>query len=126
VEPGLKVFGTPDEKSPVFFTTNFALTYYTVASDIESSKLNAYVVVVDTEGSAVDSGVAGRKLTADKVAEALKASGLENKVKHKTIIIPGKASRISGEIEEASGWKVQVGPRDSSEIPKYLIDKWQP
>jgi acetyl-CoA decarbonylase/synthase complex subunit gamma len=126
VEPGLKVFGTPDEKSPVFFTTNFALTYYTVASDIESSKMNAYVVVVDTEGSAVDSGVAGRKLTADKVAEALKASGLESKVKHKTIIIPGKASRISGEIEEASGWKVRVGPRDSSEIPKYIIDKWQP
>jgi len=126
VEPGLKIFGTPDEESPVFFTTNFALTYYTVASDIENSKLSAYVVVVDTEGSAVDSGVAGRKLTADKVAEALKASGLENKVKHKTIIIPGKASRISGEIEEASGWKVQVGPRDSSEIPKYLIDKWQP
>ena len=126
VEPGLKVFGTPDENSPVFFTTNFALTYYTVASDIESNKMNAYVVVVDTEGSAVDSGVAGRKLTADKVAEALKASGLEGKVKHKTLIIPGKASRISGEIEEASGWKVMVGPRDSSEIPKYIIDKWQP
>lgn len=126
VEPGLKVFGSPDENSPVFFTTNFALTYYTVASDIESNKMNAYVLVVDTEGSAVDSGVAGRKLTADKVAEALKASGLEKKVKHKTVIIPGKASRISGEIEEASGWKVMVGPRDSSEIPKYIIDKWQP
>lgn len=126
VEPGLKIFGTPDENSPVFFTTNFALTYYTVASDIESNKMNAYVLVVDTEGSAVDSGVAGRKLTADKVAEALKASGLEKKVKHKTVIIPGKASRISGEIEEASGWKVMVGPRDSSEIPKYIIDKWQP
>jgi acetyl-CoA decarbonylase/synthase complex subunit gamma len=126
VEPGLKVFGTPDENSPVFFTTNFALTYYTVASDIENSKLNAYLMVVDTEGSAVDSGVAGRKLTADKVADAIKAAGLESKVKHRTLIIPGKASRISGEIEEASGWKVLVGPRDSSEIPKYIIDKWQP
>jgi CO dehydrogenase/acetyl-CoA synthase gamma subunit (corrinoid Fe-S protein) len=41
--------------------------------------MNAYVVVVDTEGSAVDGGVAGRKLTADKVAEALKASGLEGR-----------------------------------------------
>ncbi len=126
VEPGLKVFGTPDESSPVFFTTNFALTYYTVASDIESSKLNAYLIVVETEGSAVDSGVAGRKLTADKVADALKTTGIESKVKHRKLIIPGKASRISGEIEELSGWKVQVGPRDSSEIPKYIIDKWQP
>ena len=126
VEPGLKVFGTPDENSPVLFTTNFALTYYTVASDIESSKTNAYLIVVETEGSAVDSGVAGRKLTAEKVADAIKETGIENKVKHRKIIIPGKASRISGEIEELSGWKVQVGPRDSSEIPKYIIDKWQP
>jgi acetyl-CoA decarbonylase/synthase complex subunit gamma len=126
VEPGLKEFGTPDENSPVFFTTNFALTYYTVASDIESSKTNAFLIVVETEGSAVDSGVAGRKLTAEKVADAIKETGIENKVKHRKIIIPGKASRISGEIEELSGWKVQVGPRDSSEIPKYIIDKWQP
>ena len=126
VAPGLKVFGTPDENSPVFFTSNFALTYYTVASDIESSKINAYLIVVESEGSAIDSGVAGRKLTAEKVADALKASGVESKVKHKKLIIPGKASRISGEIEELSGWKVQVGPRDSSEIPKYLVDKWQP
>jgi acetyl-CoA decarbonylase/synthase complex subunit gamma len=126
VEPGLKEFGTPDENSPVLFTTNFALTYYTVASDIESSKTNAYLIVVETEGSAVDSGVAGRKLTAEKVADAIKETGIENKVKHRKLIIPGKASRISGEIEELSGWKVQVGPRDSSEIPKYIIDKWQP
>ncbi|HLE74881.1 MAG TPA: acetyl-CoA decarbonylase/synthase complex subunit gamma, partial [Candidatus Bathyarchaeia archaeon] len=97
VEPGLKVFGTPDENSPVFFTTNFALTYYTVASDIENSKMNAYLVVVDTEGMSVDSGVAGRKLTADKVTDAIKASGVESKVKHRKLIIPGKASRISGE-----------------------------
>ncbi len=126
VAPGLKVFGTPDENSPVFFTSNFALTYYTVASDIESAKLNAYLIVVETEGSAIDSGVAGRKLTAERVADAIKASGVETKVKHRKIIIPGKASRISGEIEEQSGWKVQVGPRDSSEIPKYLVEKWQP
>jgi acetyl-CoA decarbonylase/synthase complex subunit gamma len=126
VAPGLKEFGAPDEKSPVFFTSNFALTYYTVASDIESSKTNAYLIVVETEGSAIDSGVAGRKLTAERVADAIKESGVENKVKHHTIIIPGKASRISGEIEELSGWKVQVGPRDSSEIPKYLVEKWQP
>ncbi len=125
VEPGLKVFGTPDENSPVMFTTNFALTYYTVASDIESAKINAYLLVVDTEGIAVDSAVAGRKLTAEKVAEALKASGIEGKVKHRKLIIPGKAARLSGEIEELSGWQVLVGPRDSSEIPKFLQEKWQ-
>jgi acetyl-CoA decarbonylase/synthase complex subunit gamma len=125
VEPGLKVFGTPDENSPVMFTTNFALTYYTVASDIESAKINAYLLVVDTEGIAVDSAVAGRKLTAEKVAAALRASGIENKVKHRKLIIPGKATRLSSEIEESSGWQALVGPKDSSDIPKFLQEKWQ-
>jgi acetyl-CoA decarbonylase/synthase complex subunit gamma len=125
VEPGLKVFGAPDENSPVMFTTNFALTYYTVASDIESAKVNAYLLVIDTEGIAVDSAVAGRKLTAEKVAEAIKASGIETKVKHRKLIIPGKAARLSGEIEELSNWQVLVGPRDSSDIPRFLQEKWQ-
>jgi acetyl-CoA decarbonylase/synthase complex subunit gamma len=125
VEPGLKAFGTPEENSPVMFTTNFALTYYTVASDIESAKINAYLLVVDTEGTAVDSAVAGRKLTAERIADAIKASKIEEKVKHKKLIIPGKSARLSGEIEDLSGWQVLVGPRDSSDIPKFLQEKWQ-
>ena len=124
VESGLKVFGVPDENSPVMFTTNFALTFYTVASDLEKAKVNAYLIVVDTEGTAVDSAVAGRKLTAEKVADALKKSGIEGKVKHRKLIIPGKATRLSSEIEENSGWQVLLGPKDSSEIPKFLQEKW--
>jgi acetyl-CoA decarbonylase/synthase complex subunit gamma len=125
VEPGLKIFGVPDENSPLMFTANFALTYYTVASDIESAKVNAYLLVVDTGGIAVDSAVAGRKLTAEKVADAIRASGIEGKVNHRKLIIPGKAARLSGEIEELSGWQVLVGPRDSSDIPRFLQEKWQ-
>ncbi len=124
VEPGLRILGTPNEKSPVMFTTNFALTYYTVASDIESAGVDSYLLVVDSEGIAVDCAVAGRKLTADKVAEAIRDDKMEEKVKHRKLIIPGKAARLSGEIEEASGWNVMVGPRDSSDIPKYLKEKW--
>jgi acetyl-CoA decarbonylase/synthase complex subunit gamma len=125
VEPGIKVFGQPDENSPVLMTTNFALTYYTVASDIEHSGINCYLIIVDTEGLAVDSSVAGRKLTAEKVAEAIKQVKVEEKVKHRKLIIPGKAARLSGEIQELSRWEVLVGPRDSSEIPKFLQEKWQ-
>jgi len=125
VEAGVKTFGNPSENSPVLMTTNFALTFYTVASDIESAGVDCFLVVVDTEGLAVDSSVAGRKLTADKVAETLKEMKVEEKVKHRKLIIPGKAARLSGEIQELSGWEVLVGPRDSSEIPKFLQEKWK-
>jgi acetyl-CoA decarbonylase/synthase complex subunit gamma len=125
VEPGVKTFGKPNENSPVLMTTNFALTFYTVASDIESNGVDCYLLVIDTEGLAVDSSVAGRKLTSDKIAEALKEMKVEEMVKHRKLIIPGKAARLSGEIQELSGWEVLVGPRDSSEIPKFLQDKWK-
>jgi acetyl-CoA decarbonylase/synthase complex subunit gamma len=125
VEAGLKTFGEVDENSPVMMTTNFALTYYTVASDIESSRVNCYLIVVDSEGLAVECAVAGRKLTSEKIAETLKQVKVEEKVKHRKLIIPGKAARLSGEIQELSGWEILVGPQDSSEIPMYLQEKWK-
>jgi len=124
VKPGLYKIGEPNENSPVMFTSNFALTYYTVSSDIQAAKVDTYLIVVDTEGLSVTSAVAGRKLTADKVAEAVKESGIENLVKHRYLIIPGRASKLSGEIEEATGWKVLVGPLDSSDISKFLNENW--
>ena len=47
---------------------------------LESAQVKACLLVVDTEGIAVDSAVAGRKLTAEKVVTAIRASGIENKL----------------------------------------------
>jgi acetyl-CoA decarbonylase/synthase complex subunit gamma len=128
VEPGLRIFGEADENSPVMFTTNFALTYYAVASEIESSGTSnkCYLLVVDTEGIGVQSAVARAKrgLTAGMVAEAIKKSGIEEKVKHRKLIIPGMAAQLSAEIEDLTGWKVLVGPSSSSELPKFLEEHW--
>jgi len=126
VEAGVLTYGKPDENSPVLLTTNFALTFYTVASDIEGSKLDCYLVVVDSEGLSVDTAVAGRQLTADTVAEALSETKVGDLVKHRHLIIPGRAARLSGEIQETSGWNVSVGPHDSSGIAKFIEDIWPP
>jgi acetyl-CoA decarbonylase/synthase complex subunit gamma len=124
VETGLKTFGQPNEQSPLLFTSNFALTYYTVAADIEAGKIDCYLLVVDSEGLSVESAVAGRKLTAETVAEAVKNYKAGEFVKHKKLIIPGRAARLSGEIEEATGWNVIVGPIDSSGITKFVKEEW--
>ena len=126
VEPELITIGSPTEDSPILMTTNFALTYYTVANDIENAKVDSYLLVVDSEGMSVESAVAGRKMTADTVAEAIKEFKLADKVKHRNLIIPGRSARLSGEIQEASGWSVSVGPLDSSGIAKYVEEKWNP
>lgn len=126
VEAGLKSYGDAGPDSPVMYTTNFALTYFTVESDIKQGAVDAWLLVVDTEGMSVQSAVAGRKLTAEKVAEALEEYGVAEKVNHRILISPGMAARISGETEEKSGWTLKVGPRDSSGITKYLqLGKWK-
>lgn len=125
VDPGLRIMGSPDEHSPVMITGNYALTYSLVSMDIESGKVNCYLIVVDTEGIAIEAAVPGKKLTPEGIAEVLKASSVEEKVKHRILIIPGKAARLAGEIEDATGWKVLVGPMDSGEIPKFVSEKWK-
>jgi acetyl-CoA decarbonylase/synthase complex subunit gamma len=123
VEPGLRSFGSPDPvKAPVLITSNFALTYYTVLSDIEA--IDCHLLVADTEGLSVDSAVAGRKLNAQKVADIISSSAIEEKVTHRTLILPGLAARLKGDVEDATGWDVIIGPRDSAGIPAFLKERW--
>ncbi|MEM3382635.1 MAG: acetyl-CoA decarbonylase/synthase complex subunit gamma [Nitrososphaerales archaeon] len=124
VESGLRVIGKPDEKSPVFLTTNFALTYFTVANDLESAGINCYLLVLDAEGLAVEVSVAGGQFNPSKVKDLFTSSGIEKMVKHKKLIIPGLAARLKGEIEDLTGWEVIVGPRDSSQIKSFLTKYW--
>jgi acetyl-CoA decarbonylase/synthase complex subunit gamma len=131
VEPGLRIFGEPDENSPVMFTTNFSLTYFTVSSDIESSPISnkCYLLVVDSEGVGVRTAAArasARKggITAEGIAKAIRESGIEQKVKHKTLIIPGLLANLKDEIEKLTGWKALIGPSNSAELPKFLEEHW--
>jgi len=126
VEAGVKTFGKPDRESPVLVTTNYALTYFTVESDIKAAGFNCYLVVVDTGGLSVESAVAGRYFTAESIAKALTEYNLRSLVRHTTLIIPGLAARLSGEAEEATGWKILVGPKDSSGLANFLKTHWPP
>lgn len=125
VDAGLRTFGEPTKDSPLLATTNFALTYYTVASDIESSALDCYLLVFDTEGLGVQASVAGGQLDAYKAKEAMENTKVAEMVNHTKIIIPGMAARISGELEHISGWEVMVGPKDSSGIPEFIEKRWE-
>lgn len=120
VKAGLYAVGEPDEKSPVLFTTNFSLTYFTVRADIQKSKLPAWLLVVDTEGQSVMTAFAAGKLTPESVAKVIEDEKLKEKNVRGEIIIPGMVSRMSGKLNELTGLKVTVGPRESSGLPKMM------
>jgi acetyl-CoA decarbonylase/synthase complex subunit gamma len=119
--PGIYEIGGPNEDSPVLVTSNFSLTYFIVSGEIETSRVPAWLVIVDTEGLSVLTAWAAGKFVGDVVGVSLKKSGIMDKVRHKKVVIPGYAAAISGDLEEELGdWEVLVGPRESAHIPAYL------
>jgi acetyl-CoA decarbonylase/synthase complex subunit gamma len=124
VTPGLYQVNKPGPDAPVLLTVNFSLTFFTLQGYLEASKVPCWLLIVDTEGLSVLTAVAGGKLTEDLIAKSIKESGIEAKVNHHRLIIPGYAAPISGKTEDATGWKVLVGPRDAAEIGEYLEEEW--
>jgi len=121
VVQGIYPINNPDENSPILVTTNFALTYFIVSGEIEASKVPSWLLVKDSEGLSVMTAWAAGKFSGDDVGMFVKKSGISDKCKTTSLIIPGYAAAIAGDVEEElPGWKIIVGPRDAAHIPAFL------
>ncbi|MBM3249510.1 MAG: acetyl-CoA decarbonylase/synthase complex subunit gamma [Candidatus Omnitrophica bacterium] len=120
IEPKLYSIGQVDDKSPVLVTTNFSLTYYTVLGEVEASKVPSYIMSVDTEGMSVLTAWAAEKFTPEKITATVNKYGVRQMVRHNRLIIPGYVAVMSGELEESSGCKVVVGPKEAAGLPSFL------
>ncbi len=124
VEQGIYEIGSPDQNSPVLITTNFSLTYFIVSSEVESSKVPSWLCIMDSEGLSVLTAWAAGKFVPDRIASFFNKSGIDEKVKHKKLVIPGFVAQIKGELEEEiPDWEIVVGPREATDIPAFL-KKW--
>ncbi|MBW6469990.1 MAG: acetyl-CoA decarbonylase/synthase complex subunit gamma [Methanosarcinaceae archaeon] len=128
VDPAVNDVGSPTADSPVIVTTNFALTYYTVESDLSSNGIDCYLMAVDTDGIGVEAAVAGGQLTAAKIKNGLAEAGfdLKEKTSHNTLVLPGLAARLQGDVEDEVGANVMIGPPDSGRIPGWMEKNWPP
>jgi acetyl-CoA decarbonylase/synthase complex subunit gamma len=121
VEVGLYSLNNANDASPVLCTVDFALTYFVVSGEIERSKVPAWVVIPDAGGYSVLTSWAAGKFTGSVIADAVKKSGVEEKTKSRTLIIPGKVAVLKGELEEElPGWNITVGTSEAMYIPKFL------
>jgi acetyl-CoA decarbonylase/synthase complex subunit gamma len=126
MDPGVYPIGEPDAGSPLLVTTNFSLTYFTVSTELEATGLACHLAVVDAEGLSVLTAWSAGKFSGDRVAKALRQMQATERVNHRTLIIPGYVSVISGELEDAlgEGWRVLVGPQEASDIAPFFRDVW--
>jgi acetyl-CoA decarbonylase/synthase complex subunit gamma len=119
VEAKVYEIGAVTPASPVYICTNFALTYFAVEGEVSGSKIPAYILPVDTDGTSVLTSWASGKFSADSISAFLESSGIKDKVSHTTCVIPGYTAVLSGKLKEKSGWNVLVGPQEAAGIPAY-------
>jgi len=121
VQPGVYEINDPKEDSPIMVTTNFSITYFSVANEIDGSGNPGWLLVADAEGMSVLTAWAAGKFDAERIAKSVKINDMENKVSHRKLILPGHVSVLLGEVEEElPGWEILVGPREAVDLPGYL------
>lgn len=121
VEPAVYPINNPGPGDPLMVTTNFSITYFSVANEVESSGLPGWLLVADAEGMSVLTAWAAGKFDAERIAKAIKESGVAGKLTHQSVIIPGHTAVLMGELEEElPGWTIKVGPREAVDLPAFL------
>ncbi|MCB9453016.1 MAG: acetyl-CoA decarbonylase/synthase complex subunit gamma [Anaerolineaceae bacterium] len=121
VQPDVYEINNPGPDSPVLVTTNFSITYFSVANEVEGSGIPAWLVVTDAEGMSVLTAWAAGKFDAERIAKTIKAFNVADKVNKKRVIIPGHVAVLSGELEEElPDWEIRVGPREAIDLPSFI------
>ena len=121
VQPGIYEINNPTADAPAMVTTNFSITYFSVANVVEGSGQPAWLLVTDAEGMSVLTAWAAGKFDAERIAKAVKEFDLGSKLSKKQIVLPGHVAVLSGELEEElPDWEIRVGPREAVDLPKFM------
>ncbi len=124
VESKIYPLNGADENSPCALTVDFALTYFLVSGELERSNQPVNLIITDASGMSVLTAWAAGKFSSSTVKKTFEELDIENKIKNRTLIIPGKVAVMKGEIQEKlPGWNVVVGPLEAVQLPKYMKDK---
>lgn len=123
MEPGIYPLNgaTPDD--PCMLTVDFALTYFLVSGEIERSKVPINLLITDASGMSVLTAWAAGKFSSSSVKKFFDEFQISEKIRSRTLVIPGKAAVLKGEIQEKlPDWNVVVGTREAVEIVHFLKD----
>lgn len=114
VESKIYEFHEVDENSIIFLTTNFTLTYYSIANELESLDVPSYLIVVPTGGMSVLTAWASEKLTTKLISETIDKFNLREKVKTREIVIPGLLAQMKEDLQrEIPDFKIVVGTKSA-------------
>lgn len=124
VDSGLYKYNNPDENSIIFMTTNFALTYFAVANELENLDVPSYLIIVPADGMSVLTAWSAQTFTPEIVSKFLDELDIKNKIKTRRIIIPGLVSDMIEELNRrCPDFEFVEGTKDASDIGEYVKKK---
>jgi acetyl-CoA decarbonylase/synthase complex subunit gamma len=121
VTPGVYPINGANEDSVCATTVDFALTYFIVSGELERSGVPVNLLISDAGGYSVLTAWAAGKLSATSIARFIKENNIEEKIKNRTLIIPGKVAVLKGELENnLPGWKIVIAPNEAVGLVKFF------
>ena len=124
MEAGLFPINEPDENALVIVSGNSRLTFEFLADVWSRGVTPAHLLLVDCLGHTVDMAMVYGEFTPRQLWQALEKSGLEEKVEHRHMIVPGLTSPLVEDFMRATDWEIEVGPICAAELPLFLGDRW--
>jgi len=124
MEGCLFLINEPDENSLVIVSGNSRLTFEILATVWAQGTTPVYLLLVDCLGNTVDMAVVYGDFTAKRLQQAVERSGLEDKIAHRHMIVPGVTAYLADDFIIATDWEVEVGPICAAELPSFLGERW--
>lgn len=120
VTPGLYCTGTPTTESAVLVTANYKLSFDALRKEL--SKINCWILVIDTRG--INVWCAGGKGTfsAEEIAYQVDKAELARIVSHRNLILPLLSGNgvAAQDLKKRCGFRGRFGPVLASMVPEFL------
>ncbi len=120
VPAGLYAVGTPTERSLVFVSANYKLSFDSLRARLGG--LDAWILVLDTKGINVWCAAGKGTFGTDELVARIEATGLKRIVSYRRLIVPqlGAPGVAVHEVKKRSGFQVVYGPVRASDIRAFV------
>ena len=120
IEPRLYAVGNPSPESPVLVTANYKMTFDALRKELDG--LDAWILVLDTDGVNVWCAAGKGTFGTDEVVRRVEESRLADVVTHRRLILPqlGAPGVSAHRVRKGCGFGVTYGPVYARDIKRFL------
>lgn len=120
VPPGLYAVGTPTDRSLVFVSANYKLSFDCLRARLGG--LDAWILVLDTRGINVWCAAGKGTFGTNELVKRIEVTGLKGIVSHRRLIVPqlGASGVAAHKVKKRSGFQVVYGPVRTGDIQAFV------